>query len=87
MLGLPFIWGYKPAENYQVRLFEIIGQRLTEPGLLMRLSNQIGDVTVPRKGIEYGRPPQRHNKLENITPVVRRILTRFDPVARDAKSP
>lgn len=86
MLGLPFIWGYKPAANYQARLFEIIEEQLAGSRDLMRLSDQPGDVIVPGAGVEFFAPPPRRELPEDINPVIRRILRKLDPAARDANA-
>lgn len=85
MLGLPSIRGYMPAVNYQARLFEIIEEQLAGNRLLS-LSDQPGKFTAPSDGIAFHNPPPRREAPKEVAPVIRRILRRFDPAARDARA-
>ena len=84
MLGMPFIEGYKPAVNYQTRLFKIIEEQLD--GLVVRLSDRPDDFDVPPAGIEFHDPPQRRETLKEVSTEIRLILDRADPAARDARA-
>ena len=84
--GLPFVWGYKPASNFQDRLFQVIGDRLLDGTLLDRLSGQPGEPTIPSTGLQLQHPPAKRPRHSPSDPAVRRILQVFDPAARDARS-
>ena len=86
MLGLPFIRGYKPAINFQARLFEIIEEQLTASTLLTHLSEQPGDTVIPGAGIEFHEPPPKPPNIGDTDPIIRQILHRLDPAARDARA-
>ena len=86
MLGLPFIWGYKPAVNYQARLFEVVEEHLADHSLLMRLSEVVENIDVPSEGIAFDVPPQKLVTPKEVTPIINRILRKFDPAARDANA-
>ncbi len=84
MLGMPFIRGYKPATNYQTRLFKIIEEQLSSS--LVHLSDQPGDFDVPPSGIEFYDPPQRREIPKEVSTEIRLILDRVDPATRDARA-
>ena len=86
LLGLPFIWGYKPAVNFQVRLSEIIEDHLTDGQLLTRLSEDPGATAIPRAALVFHDPPTSRHKPIDTHPTIRRILTTLDPAARDARA-
>ena len=86
ILGLPFIWGYKPAANFQVRLIEIIEQQLTGSTLPAAVSEWPGDPTPRAISIDFHRPPPRRQDVKNAEPIFQRILGKFEPAARDARA-
>ena len=86
MLGLPFIWGYKPAVNFQARLFEIIEQQLTGSTLLTHLSESTVATAIPGSGIEFHKPPTKRQYLEDAVPSIHRIFHALDPTVRDARA-
>ena len=86
ILGLPFIWGYKPAANVQVRLIEIIEQQLTGRTLPAAVSESRGEPAPLATGIDFQKPPTRRQDMKNAEPIFQRILGKFDPAARDARA-
>jgi hypothetical protein len=82
-LGLPWIWGYKPAPNYQDALFEAVDRYLSgHPETLAQSTTVahaeivIGDVftTIPAMD---PRPPRAG---------LERLVRKFDPVERDFRN-
>lgn len=86
ILGLPFIWGYKPAANFQARILEIIEQQLIGSTLLMHIPESPGESVTPGDSLEFHKPPTRHQDLENVRPTFGRIFRIFEPAARDARA-
>ena len=85
-LGLPFIWGYKPASNFQARLYEVIADQLVRSNLLDRLSRESREPTVPNSGLTFQEPPPKTNSLNHSNPIIQQILRALDPAARDART-
>lgn len=83
-LGLPWIWGYKPAPNYQDALFDAIDRYLTghrdilnrQPATSPAPLVELGDVFTTMPAIVH-RP--RKAGLE-------RLVRKFDPVERDFRN-
>lgn len=82
--GLPFIAGYKPARNYQRRLFEIVDERLRETGLAHALSTSEPEIA-PAGPLRLVDAPTPSLEPRTSDPVIRRIIGKFDPAARDAR--
>lgn len=82
--GLPFIAGYKPARNYQRRLFEIVDERLRETGLADVLCADEPSI-VPIRRLRLVDAPMPSLEPRTSDPVIRRIIAKFDPAARDAR--
>lgn len=82
--GLPFIRGYKPARNYQTLLFEIMEDRLIETGLAETLSGSEASLS-DASALRFVDAPVRSPEPETRDPVIRRIIAKFDPAARDAR--
>lgn len=83
--GLPFIEGYKPARNYQRALFEIMEERLAETGLADRLSRLEPEEGSVRTDLAIVDAPVLSPAPATEDPVIRRIIGKFDPAARDAR--
>lgn len=86
ILGLPFVWGYKPAANFQIRLIEIIENQLVGSGLQGDVTEDRGTPVLPATGIDFHMPPDRRQDAERAEPVFQRILGKFEPAARDARA-
>lgn len=82
--GLPFIAGYKPARNYQRRLFEIMDVQLQETGLAHTLSSSQPELA-PAARLRLVDAPGPSPEPQTSDPVIRRIIGKFDPAARDAR--
>lgn len=86
LLGLPFIWGYKPAVNFQRQLYEVVESHLIGHRLNVRLADRVVERAVPATGLSFGRAPDRNPRPDISDPEIRRILHTFDPAARDARA-
>ena len=84
-LGLPCILGYRPAVNYQTRLFEILENQLKDNKIL-DISTQPGRDLALVKEIEFVKPPTINKNPKKIDPEIQQILRKFDPAARDAQA-
>ena len=86
MLDLPFIWGYKPAVNYQARLYEVIEEQLA--GLELRTSTSEETLTaeIPTGGIRLNRPPEKRQRRDATNPIIRRIRNKLDATMRDIRT-
>ena len=84
--GLQFIWGYKPAKNFQARLYEVIEKQLTESNQIGRLSDHASEPPVPSSGITFQEPPDKNPRPSTSDPIIHRVLRKFDPADRDARA-
>ena len=84
-LGLPSIMGYKPAINYQTRLFEVLESQLQNSDLLEEISRP-GEFKKPETGIQFDSPPPINQNPGQIKPKIQRIVRKFDPAKRDAQN-
>lgn len=85
-LWLPRISGYKPAQNYQGMLYEIVDDQLQSGLLAENLANQTNKAIVPDEGLLYRDPPQKQSERKPIDRVAARIIRFYDPAKRDAKA-
>ena len=81
--GLPFIWGYKPAVNYQRALYEIIKEFLVRNNLHLRLANIENINRIINKdtieNLTYQPVPNLKEEMHRDYPDIRKILSEFDP--------
>ena len=83
----PWIPGYKPLANYQAALADAIERVFDSrpPWLSMPLTPQVVSVSEgPPLFIEE--PPQLVTRPEELPEVIRRLVRKFDPAARDARN-
>ena len=85
-LGLRFIQGYYPAQNYQRRLYEIIGEQLNESNLVETMSGRVVEWPIPSSGLRFLPPPEKSLQPDIPDRHVRRIVSNLDPAARDARA-
>lgn len=85
-LGLRFIRGYYPAQNFQRRLYEIIGEQLIESNLVESLSGRVVEWPIPSNGLTFMPPPAKDPLPDIPNRHVRRIVYALDPAARDARA-
>ena len=87
--GLPFIWGYKPAVNYQRALYKIMKEFLVRNNLHLRLANIENINRIINKNtienLTYQPVPNLKEEMHRDYPDIRKILSEFDPATRDAK--
>ena len=86
MFGLPFIWGYKPAKNFQKQLYEVIESQLTHNNLIAQLAGSIGEPVIPSVGLTFEQAPIKIAMPDTTDPDIHRILRKLDPAARDARA-
>ena len=86
MFGLPFIWGYKPAKNFQKQLYEVIESQLTNNNLIAQLAGLTSKLVLPSAGLMFEQAPTKKVKSDTNDPDVRRIIRKLDPAARDARA-
>ena len=86
MLGLPFVWGYKPRFNYQTRLCEVIEDKLKQDNLVHRLAGHVNEPSVPEFGITFQQPPPENPNQRNSSGIIPRILRNSDPATRDFRA-
>ena len=85
-LGLRFIQGYYPAQNFQRRLYEIIGEQLIESNLVETLSGRVVEWPILSSGLTFMPPPAKGLPPNISDRHVRRIVSNLDPAARDARA-
>lgn len=81
-LGLPSIQGYKPANNYQARLFEILERQLQNGDLLEEISRP-GEFKEPEAGIKFDSPPPINRYPKQIDPKIQYVVRKYDAAKRD----
>lgn len=84
-LGLPWIPGYRPKRNYQSAIFDAIGRYLTKHSDVLE-SVPISP-TPPALPTEiFVAPPPLVSVPERIPEGLKRLVRKFDPVARDHRN-
>lgn len=82
-LGLPWIWGYKPALNFQDALFDAVDRYLTgHRDIIEQPASNFAPAAVTEDiftAIPNGSPRPRRASLE-------RLVRKFDPVERDFRN-
>lgn len=86
LLGLDFIRGYKPAQNFQRQLYEIIAEQLLGSNLIETLSGRVVESPIPRSGLAFLPPPAKSSQSDIPDRHVRRLVHTLDPAARDARA-
>ena len=84
-LGMPWIPGYKPKRNYQNAIFDAIDRYLTNHPVALEPATTTppvpsisSEVFVPAPAVRAGKAP--------IPERLRRLVRKFDPVARDHRN-
>ncbi|MXZ29019.1 MAG: DUF3883 domain-containing protein [Gammaproteobacteria bacterium] len=86
LLGLPFVWGYKPRFNYQTRLCEVIEDKLKHDNLADHLAGHVNEPSIPELGITFQQPPPESPNHRISSGIIRRILRISDPATRDFRA-
>lgn len=82
-LGLPWIWGYKPAPNYQEALFEALDRHLTGNRNIVEHQPAAPPVTVFSTEVFTEMPATAPRPRR---PALERLVRKFDPVERDFRN-
>lgn len=82
-LGLPWIWGYKPAPNYQEALFEAVDRYLSGNRNIVEHQPAAPPVTVFATDVFTEMPA---NASRPRRPALERLVRKFDPVERDFRN-
>jgi Domain of unknown function (DUF3883) len=85
-IGIPWLTGYLPAENYQDLLInDVEGQLLQRPELF----NSPAEAPLRSRNdseILVAAPPLLNSRPEDRPTAIRRLVGKFDPAARDARN-
>lgn len=81
-LGLPWITGYKPKENYQNALFSAVDRYLSgNPGALLVVPST--PKAFPENSALFVAPPEPLPQRRPVPRELRKLLRKFDPAERD----
>ena len=84
-LGLPWIPGYRPKRNYQSAIFDAIDRYLTKhPDVLEPVPISPTPPALPTE--IFVAPPPLVSVPERIPEGLKRLVRKFDPVARDQRN-
>lgn len=83
-LGLPWIWGYKPADRYQDDLFDVVERYLSVHRDLLELQPHAPPATAMSVDNVFIAMPIAPPKP--MRPGMERLIRKFDPVARDFRN-
>ncbi len=86
-LGLPWIQGYKPMSNYQNKLVERIEQFIEAEAQYLTTPKEMNYVGLADGTILYVEaPPSLCSDTSRLSPVLARLVRKFDPAARDSRN-
>src|SRR5579871_2108895 len=85
-LGLPWILGYKPLPNFQNTLIAGIERYLSSAGEPSGIAQPVERVVAEPKRLYVESTPALQPTRETETPALRRLLSKYDPAARDARN-
>ena len=83
-LGLPWIWGYKPAPNYQDALFDAVDRYLTSHRDVMDRQPATSPMRVVEPGDVFIAMPTAVPRPRRAS--LDRLVRKFDPVVRDFRN-
>jgi len=86
-LSVPWVWGYKPAHNYQNALVEAVEQQLASHAGFFESS--VDFASPPKqfdKGLFVDPPKLKANEPAGTVPAMRQLIGKFDPAARDYRN-
>lgn len=84
-LGLPFIRGYKPLTHYQLVLFKITEDYLTQRGLQEALSCMAATNIHAHQDLTYVSPPKMAKKWNTDDLAICQMISKADQVQRDSR--
>jgi hypothetical protein len=85
-LGLPWIFGYKPLPNFQNTLIAGIERYLSSTGVPLLVPTPSSREAAEPKRLFLGPTPALMHAEDAETPALRRLVSKFDPAARDARN-
>lgn len=87
-IGLPWIWGYKPAKNYQkTALPEGIERYLEGQQFVFEQPRSQRQLSLQESAIIYlEAAPELTSREPDTTAEMKRLVRKFDPAARDARN-
>ncbi len=85
-LGLPWIFGYKPLPNYQNALIAAIERYLSSTGVPSFVPGPTARQAAEASALYVGPTPSLEQVTEAETPALHRLVSKFDPAARDARN-
>lgn len=83
-LGLPWIWGYKPAPNYQEALFAATDRYLTGNRDMLEQQPAAPPIPAPAPEDVFTKMPVGASRPRR--PALERLVRKFDPVERDFRN-
>jgi len=83
-LGLPWIWGYKPAPNYQDALFDAVDRYLTGHNAVLDPQSVPTSPVVADLDSVFTAVPQMTSRTRREG--LERLVRKFDPVERDFRN-
>jgi hypothetical protein len=84
-LGLPWIPGYRPKENFQNAIFDAIDRYLSHDSSILSACPASEPAIPPVKELLV-EPPAMSDDPTSRPPRLRRLIRKFDPVERDARN-
>ena len=84
-LGLPFIRGYKPRTHYQLDMFKVIEDHLTQQGLHETLTSTAETNINSHKDLIYEPPPKLGKKLNADHLEICQRISKVDQAQRDSR--
>ncbi|MEO6815960.1 MAG: DUF3883 domain-containing protein [Edaphobacter sp.] len=84
-LGLPWIPGYRPKNNYQNAIFDAVDRYLTQHSSILEIASTLPTPTPPASTV-FVEPPVPRETDHVIPPRLQRLVRKFDPVERDHRN-
>jgi hypothetical protein len=84
-LGLPWIPGYKPKENYQTAIFDAIDRHLTAHRRILELAPHPSPSAQSTEAVFVPQPKPLSNRGQ-VPQRLRQLVAKFDPVERDHRN-
>lgn len=86
-IGLPWIQGYKPMNNYQNKLVERIEKFISHETDYFETSKEMGYSGISENAILYVEaPPSLASDTLPLSPALARLVRKVDPALRDARN-
>jgi len=86
-LSVPWVWGYKPAHNYQNALVEAVERQLIDHAGFFEPSAAFTPSSGQfAEGLFVDPPKLKAKEPADIIPAMRQLIRKFDPAARDYRN-